>query len=136
MTNIPGIFSCGNVLHVHDLVDWVVAESREAASCAVRWLAGERPGPQLLTASGPNVRYVNPSSLDPVRGGRLYLRSMVSARDAVLAVTAAGRIIRTKKLPRALPPEMLQLDFAPGELTNLAPGSTLECSISTEAPHA
>ena len=44
--------------------------------------------------------------------------------------------MRKKKLPRALPPEMLQLDFAPGELAGLPPGSTLECSIETEAPHA
>lgn len=136
MTNIPGIFSCGNVLHVHDLVDWVVAESREAARAAVRWLAGERAGPQLATTSGANVRYVNPSSLDPAKGGRLSLRPLISARDAVLTVTAAGRIVRKKKLPRALPPEMLQLDFAPGELAGLPPGTTLECSIETEAPHA
>jgi pyruvate/2-oxoglutarate dehydrogenase complex dihydrolipoamide dehydrogenase (E3) component len=33
MTNVDGVFACGNVLHVHDLVDWVTEEARRAAFC-------------------------------------------------------------------------------------------------------
>ncbi|HRU29943.1 MAG TPA: FAD-dependent oxidoreductase, partial [Treponema sp.] len=42
MTNVEGIFACGNVLHVHDLVDWVAEESRFAGKQAAAWLRGER----------------------------------------------------------------------------------------------
>ncbi|MCL2267477.1 MAG: NAD(P)/FAD-dependent oxidoreductase, partial [Treponema sp.] len=40
MTNIEGVFACGNVLHVHDLADWVCEESRRAGAFAAKWLCG------------------------------------------------------------------------------------------------
>ncbi len=51
MTAVPGIFACGNVLHVHDLVDYVVEESRRCGEAVCRWLAGGR-NRQFGLASG------------------------------------------------------------------------------------
>lgn len=42
MTNVQGIFSCGNVLHVHDLVDFVSEEALRCAACAVKWVRTEK----------------------------------------------------------------------------------------------
>ena len=42
-TSIPGIFACGNVVHVHDIVDFVTEESRRAGANAARFVKGEMP---------------------------------------------------------------------------------------------
>ena len=45
-TQVPGIFACGNVLHVHDLVDYVTAESQRAGAAAARYVQGNQPPPR------------------------------------------------------------------------------------------
>ena len=42
-TNVPGVFACGNVLHVHDLVDFVSEEADRAGTCAARYILQENP---------------------------------------------------------------------------------------------
>ena len=65
-TCIPGIFSCGNVLHVHDLVDYVVEEGRVAGKSAARFVKGElnRGDKVLLTEAGEGIGYVVPGEID------------------------------------------------------------------------
>ena len=61
MTNIDGIFSCGNVLHVHDLVDFVSQESLHAGECAVNYLNGHKASEEVVSVKALNgVRYVVP----------------------------------------------------------------------------
>ena len=71
-TNIPGIFACGNVLHVHDLVDYVSEEAALAGTCAARYVkesresaapAEEKARVQIKTGGG--VRYTVPTTVDP-----------------------------------------------------------------------
>ncbi|MCQ2510574.1 MAG: NAD(P)/FAD-dependent oxidoreductase [Lachnospiraceae bacterium] len=61
-TSIPGIFACGNVLHVHDLVDFVTAEAARAGKSAAASLAGNAPaeGSVLEIKNGPVVGYTVP----------------------------------------------------------------------------
>lgn len=63
-TNVPGIFACGNVLHVHDLVDYVSSEAKEAGMCAAAYINGEHKKDdkkpiQIVLQDG--VRYTVPS---------------------------------------------------------------------------
>jgi len=83
MTNVDGVFACGNVLHVHDLVDWVAEEARATGRNAAAWLRGERPGVQVRLKAGSNVRYANPGKLDPRRDNKVYLRSLIVKNEAV-----------------------------------------------------
>jgi len=65
-TNVNGIFACGNVLHVHDLVDFVSEESEWAGENAAAYVRGKSrssAGIALLSADG--VRYTVPASIDP-----------------------------------------------------------------------
>ena len=68
-TNVEGIFSCGNVLHVHDLVDFVSEESERAGENAAQYVRGEHlsnkdgGGVRLLATNG--VRYTVPFTIDP-----------------------------------------------------------------------
>lgn len=63
-TSVPGIFACGNVLHVHDLVDYVSEESGRAGRSAARYVAYNDPEadrPPLLIRNGNGVRYTVPT---------------------------------------------------------------------------
>ncbi len=60
-TNVPGIFACGNVLHVHDLVDFVSQESAKAGKCAVNFVRGQTRAEHKTTVlDGNGVRGVVP----------------------------------------------------------------------------
>lgn len=64
-TSIPGIFACGNVVHVHDLVDFVTAESQRAGAAAARCIAESIPaaGEELAVANGDGVTYTVPQKI-------------------------------------------------------------------------
>jgi NADPH-dependent 2,4-dienoyl-CoA reductase/sulfur reductase-like enzyme len=132
MTNMDGVFACGNVLHVHDLVDWVCEESRRAGRYAAHWLRGERPALQIRTKAGSNVRYVNPSRIAPDRENHVYLRSMVVKNDAVLELRLDNRVIRSKKERHVQPSEMINLNLAPKDFEGLEVNSdsVLEFTIN------
>ncbi len=65
-TNIEGVFACGNVLHVHDLVDFVSEEAKAAGKHAAQYVQGDRqpPGHAVELAAANGVRYTVPSRLD------------------------------------------------------------------------
>ena len=129
MTNVEGIFACGNVLHVHDLVDWVAEESRRAGAFAVRWLKGARPGVQIRTKVGSNVRYVNPGKIDLQGDHKIYLRSLVVKTDAVLELRIDNRVIKSIKKGHVQPSEMINVHLRPKDLEGVGPDSILEFSI-------
>lgn len=61
MTSIPGVFACGNVLHVHDLVDFVTSEANKAGYYAVQYILGKiKDGPVLNQIAGLGIAYVLP----------------------------------------------------------------------------
>jgi thioredoxin reductase len=131
MTNMNGIFACGNVLHVHDLVDWVAEESRRAGRYAAEWLNGKRIRNQIRARAGSNVRYVNPGKLNPLADNQMYLRSMAVKNDAVLELRLNNRVIKSIKKNHVQPSEMINLTISPGDLEgfSLDADSILEFSI-------
>ncbi len=130
MTSVDGVFACGNVLHVHDLVDWAAEEARRTGAFAAAWLRGERPARQLRVKAGPNVRYAAPGRLDPARVNKLYLRSLVVKNDAVLEAKLDGRTVSAAKKNHVQPSEMLTMELGPKELEGSGIDSTLELSLS------
>jgi NADPH-dependent 2,4-dienoyl-CoA reductase/sulfur reductase-like enzyme len=131
MTTVDGVFACGNVLHVHDLVDWVAEESRRAGRYAAEWLRGGRSAPQIRAKAGSNVRYVNPARINPRGENQIYLRSLVVKNDAVLEIRLDKRVIRSVKKGHVQPSEMISLNIGPKDFEGLNPGndSCLEFSI-------
>jgi len=132
MTNMDGVFACGNVLHVHDLVDWVCEESRRAGRYAAAWLRGERPALQIRAKAGSNVRYVNPARIAPDRENHIYMRSMVVKNDAVLELRLDNRVLRAKKEGHVQPSEMISIKIGPKDFEGLEVNSdsVLEFSIN------
>lgn len=116
MTNVPGVFACGNVLHVHDLVDYVVEEARRAGAFAARWLKGDRPKAEARVKTGPNVRYAAPGRVDLDGDNKLYLRTLIVKNDATLEVKINNRVVKSVKKNHIQPSEMLAVELGPKDL--------------------
>ena len=132
-TSIPGVFACGNVLHVHDLVDFVSQEAALAGRQAASYLQAPRPaGRTVAVKPGPGVRYVVPQFLDPAAmDGPVTLRFRVAApaRRCAVTLTQDGRTIQRKKRPVVAPGEMESLEISARELQT----SDLTVGLEAEA---
>ncbi|MEW5827129.1 MAG: FAD-dependent oxidoreductase [Candidatus Bipolaricaulota bacterium] len=112
MTSVPGVFSCGNVLHIHDLADWAAEEGQRAGAQAAAFAVSRQAAPETVTlAPGPGVRYVVPQAVS-----RSETRTLLSLRvaepqdEATLQLTAGTRCLATRRLRRAHPATMIQWD--------------------------
>ena len=119
-TSRPGIFACGNVVHVNDLVDNVTAESRTAGACAARYALGTLPRGQALgVVPGSGVRYVCPQRLDAAAGGKasLYFRVTAPGGKTILTARCGETVLVQRTVPRVSPGEMCRLDIDTAHLT-------------------
>ncbi len=107
-TSVPGIFSCGNVLHVHDVVDFVSEEAEIAGIAAANYLMGTRnTGKLFRMVPGKGVRYIVPQVMDIGQGDtKIFLRSDNVYRDAYVTVTAGGRQLARQRKRIVTPGEM------------------------------
>lgn len=131
MTSVDGIFACGNVLHVHDLVDFVTEESSRCGRYVLDYLDQETPERQHPVVAGGNVKYVVPNHFTDERENRFYLRSMVVRNNAELSVKLGGRELIKRKLRHVQPSEMISFALSQEELGELNPSgdNRLEVSI-------
>ena len=106
-TEIDGVFACGNVLHVHDLVDYVSEESSIAGKAAVRFVRGEREknASVSLVAEG-GVRYTVPQKITEIKDTRVYFRVADVYRDKKVTLTVGGVVLYEKKKQKLAPGEM------------------------------
>ena len=125
-TGVPGIFACGNVVHVHDLVDYVSAESERAGAAAAAWVQGKQAaGEALELKNGDGVSYTVPQHLrlDALeKPAQVFFRVNRVTRDAqILATDADGKTIARFKREHMAPGEMEQVALPP-QLLKLARG--------------
>lgn len=113
MTSVPGIFSCGNVLHIHDVADWASFEGFAAGERAARFVAGERPaGAAVRVSAGPNIRYALPQlATRGAAGVEWSFRVKRPVRDIAVEVkgSASGKVYARKKFRRLLPSELQKI---------------------------
>ena len=109
MTSVPGIFSCGNGLHVHDLVDLVSEEGERAAECAAAFLKQSEPAKMVPVTVSGGIRYVLPRRLAVGEEGFLSMRVTLPGQDRKLTVKAGETILAVKRMKRAMPSEMIRL---------------------------
>ncbi|MBS6517909.1 MAG: FAD-dependent oxidoreductase [Clostridium sp.] len=141
-TSSPGIFACGNVVHVNDLVDNVTTESMQAGACAARYALRRKGGQGCAENSvsvcsakavpGRNVRYLCPQSicLDQSLSGReadeketvrLFFRVLSPDTEVRISAKCGGEEIKAKKALRINPGEMesieIPLNLVKGDVT-------------------
>jgi NADPH-dependent 2,4-dienoyl-CoA reductase/sulfur reductase-like enzyme len=132
-TSVPGIFACGNVLHVHDLVDHVSAEAQRCAAGVVAHLQGnDRVTRAVALQAGANLKYVVPNSLMPGVEARLLMRPLIVHEKAVLRVKQGGREIASKKLGHVRPAEMLELVLRKEQAEKIGEGEVVTVGVEAE----
>ena len=108
-TEIEGVFACGNVLHVHDLVDFVSEESEIAGRAAADYiLNGEKQRDSLAAVAGDNVSYVLPQLADKNAKPfvKLFFRVRKEIRNAKIVVRSGDKILSEKVKKIVVPGEM------------------------------
>lgn len=130
-TQIPGIFACGNVLQVHDLVDYVSEEAERAGLAAVKHLAGseqERKG--ILTHAGEGVRYIVPQRIDAdAEDVSLFLRVSKPRGKVKLVVSDGKRVITEVKRLKVAPGEMEKVTLTAQQLQNVQQSITVRVEV-------
>lgn len=116
-TQVPGIFAAGNVLHVHDLVDFVSLEAEALADSAADYLlSGSLPACSLQVKAGANVGHVIPQRLSGTRDFNLSLRVRQPLHNVSIVVRQGDTEILRKKMRKVLPAEMIQLPIKAARL--------------------
>ena len=106
-TEIDGVFACGNVLHVHDLVDYVSEESAIAGKAAVRFIRGERvKSVSVAVEANGGVRYTVPQRITEIKNTRVYFRVADVYRDKKIVVRVGDNVLYEKKKQKLAPGEM------------------------------
>ena len=145
-TSVPGIFAAGNVLHVHDLVDYVSLEAEAMAASVVRYVKKkEQSGSgQNETAAarsekgafaesrpihtGDGIGYTVPQYLRGSAPFTLSLRVRKPVKDVKILALQGDKVVGQKKLKKALPAEMVRFEVKPDpEMAEKEMEVILEC---------
>ncbi len=107
-TEIAGIFSCGNVLHVHDLVDFVSEEAEIAGQGAAEYINGivSSYGTDISVKTDGKIRYTVPQKITAKKDVSVYFRVADVFRDAKVTVKSGENILYSKKHQKLAPGEM------------------------------
>ena len=121
-TSIPGVFACGNVLHVHDLVDNVSDESFKAGKAAASFvLEGLHHAPFISVLDGDGVRGTVPQkiSTDTRQPVTLMFRPAAVYRNSAVVVESGGKTLCRKKAMIFTPGEMASVTLNPQDISSL-----------------
>lgn len=106
-TSVEGIFSCGNVLHVHDLVDFVSDEAEIAGKAAAAYIRGEEREHVAVTLKPDGkVRYTVPQVITERKDVTVYFRVSDVYKNVKVTVKNGDTVLLSKKRPKVAPGEM------------------------------
>ena len=108
-TNVDGVFACGNVVHVHDLVDFVTKESKIAGKNAALYSLNKlNKGNEVKTSASEGIIYVVPQSVnvDGDEDVNLFMRVRQIYKNKKLVVKSDDKVILEKKRLHMIPSEM------------------------------
>lgn len=130
-TQVPGIFACGNVLQVHDLVDYVSDEAERAGLGAVKFITGQhREDAVLTTLAGNGVRYVLPQRIRAMDADvSLFLRVTQPFGKVKFTATDGERVLATAKRLKAAPGEMEKITLKADALKNVTGPITVALEV-------
>ncbi|MEA2055649.1 MAG: FAD-dependent oxidoreductase [Candidatus Thermoplasmatota archaeon] len=114
-TSVHGIFACGNVVHVHDLVDDATVSAENAGKYAARYVKlGYKKNEKIQVTAGENVRYVVPQILrrETSDDVTLYFRVENQKEKVRIVVSDGGKLLFEKKERIVKPPEMVKVTIS------------------------
>ena len=132
-TDHEGIFACGNVLQVHDLVDYVTLESQIAGEGAARYILGKETEEKVYINTTPEngVRYIVPQKVNikSKEDIKLYFRVGAIYMNKKLTVEVDGKVISSKKKVKLAPGEMENVVISADILATLNENSTIKVRV-------
>ncbi|MBQ1888577.1 MAG: FAD-dependent oxidoreductase [Firmicutes bacterium] len=120
-TSVPGIFACGNVLQVHDLVDFVSLEAESLAGPVKEYLDGGLSDCRIPVEAGNGVRYTVPRRISGGKDVTLSFRPSSPMREVCYEAFQDGRVVSRLRLKKAVPAVMVHMDIKASELRGEGP---------------
>ncbi|WP_265588806.1 NAD(P)/FAD-dependent oxidoreductase [Terrisporobacter petrolearius] len=109
-TSVDGIFVAGNVLHVHDLVDFVSLEGERLATSVTNYINNNKlPKCEMNIIKDNNISHTIPQKISGENDFVLSMRVRKPIKDAVIEILQDDNIVRTIKMKKAIPAEMIQI---------------------------
>ena len=127
-TMIEGIFSCGNCLHVHDVVDFVTDEGRLAGHGAAQYLKGILPSGETITVTPKDgISYVVPQQINKNNEEDVTFKFRVRkpVKDVFLIIESDGQLVAKMMKPVLIPSEMVMVKLSKDKLSLLKGEVTL-----------
>lgn len=133
-TDCPGIFSCGNVLQVHDLVDYVTLESQTAGEGAAKFIQDREASQNIEYVSaqkGYGVRYIVPQkvNISTAKDVKLYFRVGAVYKNARVVLEVDGEKVSNKKKVKLAPGEMENVTIPADIIAKMTKDSTINVSV-------
>lgn len=117
-TNVPGIFAAGNVLHVHDLVDFVSLEAEALAKGAIDYLKNGALAPcSIRVDTDANIGHIIPQMVSGTKDFQMSLRVRKPVGKCKIQVKQGENLIASVSLPKAIPAEMIQFPVSSEKIT-------------------
>lgn len=126
MTEAAGVFSCGNVLHVHDLVDFVSEEAEIAGKGAAAFLRGDKTDKRetpIAVKAENGVRYTVPQRITHNGDVSVFFRVADEYRNKKIVVYDGETVVLSKKKVRLAPGEMERVELGRGIVEGCASGT-------------
>ena len=118
-TNVEGIFACGNVLHVHDLVDYVSEEAEIAGSSAAAYIQKQTVGgADVVLHTDGKIRYTVPQRITGKKDVTVYFRVADVYRNAKIIVKNGDTVVYSKKKLKMAPGEMESITLKPQQFAD------------------
>lgn len=106
-TSVHGIIACGNVLHVHDLVDYVSEEAKTAGESAAEYIKGELKNEvNIPVETDGKIRYTVPQRITELKDTKVFFRVSDVYKNAAVKVYCGDKLIYESKKPKLAPGEM------------------------------
>lgn len=119
-TSIEGIFACGNVLQVHDLVDFVSLEAESLANSMADYISdGKLPECKINITTDANISHTIPQKVSGKKDFKLSMRVRKPLKDCEIDVIQNKVVIKTVKLKKAIPAEMIQIKIDKTKIRSL-----------------
>ncbi|WP_343338663.1 Ferredoxin--NADP reductase [Terrisporobacter petrolearius] len=111
-TSVDGIFVAGNVLHVHDLVDFVSLEGERLATSVTNYINNNKlPKCEINIIKDNNIGHTIPQKISGENDFVLSMRVRKPIKNAVIEILQDDNIVRTIKMKKAIPAEMIQIEI-------------------------
>ena len=118
-TNVEGIFACGNVLHVHDLVDYVSEEAEIAGKSAAAYINGESfEAVDVALSTDGKIRYTVPQRITQKKDVTVFFRVADVYRNVTITVKDGDTVVYSKKKLKVAPGEMESITLKPEMFEN------------------